>query len=935
MFSTDDHPAALHVSIFAKFLDRYSTIILSATLIGTLSLVLPLVLLDAPPQASQNPTGPVFDFQNEIDKRFESPIHVFSLVVEARDGDILGQSDLHELLVNQTRLIAADERGELAAGGLDAQSYLFSYYDSENARQVSGVTSLANTVDELLRRHPLLSTTLAEASDEQVKFAIHTLFSNSQTSGLRDAISVKATSETRILFGEEIIWWEAPALIFNVLADNEKLGGGAFSIDITGDEATRDKEKFNRKVQEILRGDQLSFQLWAIAIDINLESEEEGQQAGVFITLTAIIALVIVGIALRSYWSVAFTSVGLAALIIWLKGISTLIGIKGGLINDLIVPIAMISLGVDFAVHAVRRYQEERRLGNAPAIAFKVGITGVGGALILAFASDSIAFLSNTSSGIEAVIHFGFAASIAVASSFVVLGLVVPLAVSRADENTAELRISSRLNKLLKLIGGLGIAIGSGVAIIMMIAVSAPIGLAVLSIVFILQIVAPYLIGKRCARSNQNVPGISKVERPSTAAQFAGNIVESVVKYRFAVLLATAGITILAFLMAVRLDSTFDAKDFISPNSDFVMSLDKMDEHLGERGGEPAVILISGNLADLSTIDAITLVYENLQNNEKLAHRSNGAIRLFPPDPLSIIRSNTESEFARQRALNLTGISISDVDGNGLPDTAPGIRAALELSIIEGVFNTQGDVIYNPDRVATVYRRIEDTDFVRITVGLPGTRQQSNIDEAYERLGSDLAPLATAPAIESYGLTGSPFVRNEGLKATTSSLQKSIPIAAVVALIVLVFAMRSFKFAIVTVIPIGLVVVWLYGIMHVFGFELNFVTATIGAVSIGVGIDYSIHMTERFREEMNRSILPMDAVRKAAKGTGVALLASAGSSIGGFAVMGFAPMPLFSSYGILTATMIALALTASILVLPALLTLVTGTKSYKESIEES
>ncbi|SVB86756.1 uncharacterized protein METZ01_LOCUS239610, partial [marine metagenome] len=193
MFSTDDHPAALHVSIFAKFLDRYSTIILSATLIGTLSLVLPLVLLDAPPQASQNPTGPVFDFQNEIDKRFESPIHVFSLVVEARDGDILGQSDLHELLVNQTRLIAADERGELAAGGLDAQSYLFSYYDSENARQVSGVTSLANAVDELLRRHPLLSTTLAEASDEQVKFAIHTLFSNSQTSGLRDAISVKAT----------------------------------------------------------------------------------------------------------------------------------------------------------------------------------------------------------------------------------------------------------------------------------------------------------------------------------------------------------------------------------------------------------------------------------------------------------------------------------------------------------------------------------------------------------------------------------------------------------------------------------------------------------------------------------------------------------------------------------------------------------------------
>ena len=91
MFSTSDQSAAVHVSIFAEFLDRYSRIILSATLVVTLLLVLPLVLLDAPPQASQNPTGPVFDFQNEIDKRFESPIHVFSLVVEARDGDILGQ----------------------------------------------------------------------------------------------------------------------------------------------------------------------------------------------------------------------------------------------------------------------------------------------------------------------------------------------------------------------------------------------------------------------------------------------------------------------------------------------------------------------------------------------------------------------------------------------------------------------------------------------------------------------------------------------------------------------------------------------------------------------------------------------------------------------------------------------------------------------------
>ena len=65
------------------------------------------------------------------------------------------------------------------------------------------------------------------------------------------------------------------------------------------------------------------------------------------------------------------------------------------------------------------------------------------------------------------------------------------------------------------------------------------------------------------------------------------------------------------------------------------------------------------------------------------------------------------------------------------------------------------------------------------------------------------------------------------------------------------------------------------------------------------------------------------AVQKAAGGTGVALVASAASSIVGFAIMGFAPMPMFASYGQLTSLMIFFALISSLVVLPALLTLVT------------
>ena len=54
----------------------------------------------------------------------------------------------------------------------------------------------------------------------------------------------------------------------------------------------------------------------------------------------------------------------------------------------------------------------------------------------------------------------------------------------------------------------------------------------------------------------------------------------------------------------------------------------------------------------------------------------------------------------------------------------------------------------------------------------------------------------------------------------------------------------------VSIVPILMTVALLYGFMYVAGFSINIVTATIGAVSIGIGIDFAIHYTMRYREEL-------------------------------------------------------------------------------------
>jgi predicted RND superfamily exporter protein len=135
--------------------------------------------------------------------------------------------------------------------------------------------------------------------------------------------------------------------------------------------------------------------------------------------------------------------------------------------------------------------------------------------------------------------------------------------------------------------------------------------------------------------------------------------------------------------------------------------------------------------------------------------------------------------------------------------------------------------------------------------------------------------------------------------------------------------LRSFRYALVSVVPIGFVVVGVYAFMGVAGYTVNVVTATIAAIAVGVGIDFSTHFTARYREELATHRDRLVAVRRAGEGTGGALVLSAVTSVLGFLVMALAPTPIFATFGLLTAVMVAMSLLVALVVLPSFLVLVT------------
>ena len=904
--------------------------ILIVTLFLTLLLISPLFFLAPKEQASPNPPDEVYELQEEIADKFPTPFHFASFVLQAKKGDVISREVLSELKLNRDRLVALDVEGGLSVteegkprGTLEKQSYLASYYDFELATQINGIISVLETIEITLANQGLY---LESASEEQIKIAFHHIMSDSRLASVKDLISTQASSTKKIVLGQEIDYWVSPAMVFHVIADNSKLGGAGLEIGMGGGPDVINKEHLNRSVGSVMSGSSQNYEVWGIAIDANLESLDEGKTAGIFIMFTAIAAVLVVGFSLGSYWATAITGVGIAILMVWLKGISALIGLKSGLVIDLVVPIGMISLGVDFIVHAVRRYREELLQGNNPKISFTSGYASVLGALLLAMASDSIAFLSNLSSNIEAVIHFGCAAAIAVISSFWILGVAAPLLTMKVDQLIIQSRYDFQTTRWLtyRILGSILVASISGISIIMLVAVSRLIGLVLLGGGIFLLILVPIFILARSTSSivfedskNMGMAAPSQDRFAHIVARIVTFAADNSVKVIFLTVLISA----LSIYSALQLTPSFDVKDFFDSESEFVVGLDKFDEFIA--GGEPGVTFVKGDLTDPTVYDDIKIYIEELRGINLVGETPSGDVT-FGLNALNVLTTIMHNPVSVATIEEATGITITDSTSNGIPDTKQQIATIFEHSLQKGVWGDSQNLILRPDQVqGAVYFRRNEEALTTIQFQMPGTRDQAVVTAALKEITPSVLKLENHPSLSKVALTGSPFQREVQLSESTRTLYTSLPIAIVAAATLLLITMRSFRYAIVTVIPIGLVVAWLYGVMYAFGFSLNFVTAMIGAISIGVGIDYSIHMTIRFREELNRNESRILAVQKAAGGTGVALVASAASSIVGFAIMGFAPMPMFASYGQLTSLMISFALISSLVVLPALLILVT------------
>jgi hydrophobe/amphiphile efflux-3 (HAE3) family protein len=170
-------------------------------------------------------------------------------------------------------------------------------------------------------------------------------------------------------------------------------------------------------------------------------------------------------------------------------------------------------------------------------------------------------------------------------------------------------------------------------------------------------------------------------------------------------------------------------------------------------------------------------------------------------------------------------------------------------------------------------------------------------------------------------ITGNPVVFIEVLGALTEGRILMTYLGLFLVLGGLLVVYRDWIKALAAIIPMFIVTGWSGLVMKFLGIEYTPMTATMGALIIGIGCEYSVLMMERYFEEKDQGADPLQAIYRASDSIGAALVASGSTVVCGFAALTISTFPLISDFGTVTVIDIVLVLISIFLVFPPLIVL--------------
>ena len=167
-------------------------------------------------------------------------------------------------------------------------------------------------------------------------------------------------------------------------------------------------------------------------------------------------------------------------------------------------------------------------------------------------------------------------------------------------------------------------------------------------------------------------------------------------------------------------------------------------------------------------------------------------------------------------------------------------------------------------------------------------------------------------------ITGTPilYARLNQLVGETQRVTLVITVLGMIVVLLIVF--RKISFTVASLIPIGVTVAGIYGLLQTSGYNLNMMTVTLTAVAIGVGIDYVIHFLflVRYYKKSGRKYYTTEALRF----SGIPIVTNALAIVCSLLPLVFSPLRLHLQVAVVLGFAMVLSALSTLTLVPVLYT---------------
>ena len=277
---------------------------------------------------------------------------------------------------------------------------------------------------------------------------------------------------------------------------------------------------------------------------------------------------------------------------------------------------------------------------------------------------------------------------------------------------------------------------------------------------------------------------------------------------------------------------------------------------------------------------------------------------LYDPDTLRWMEEYEKAVTSTSlvREVRTPATVVKTRDGGEIPSTEAGVRRVLEEAPQTG-----------PPVYSGGYARM----ILLGDRGIPPEKVISLTDNVGEANEISRPP----PGVEAE-LTGTNVIASNSIVDQIRSRNTITALGVLFVFVILLLYYRDLAKSVAPLIPMAFVVGWQNIYMYVFDISVSPLGASLGALTVGIGAEYTVIVMERYYEEREAGALPLDAVETASQRVGKAISVSGMTTVFGFSALTLSPFPILEDFGYLTVGVIFLTLVAALTTLPAVLVVV-------------